>query len=214
MEQQKRRSAAWVSVFLGAALVALTPLAASAHDQIVEQSPSHNEHFDTPPTEVVLTFNNEPLDLGNVVMVVDADGNDHAVGEPEIRNFTVSQAIIGDLADGYYQVRWRVVSSDGHPISESFLFSVGKVTDDTPKPSITVTPDAAPDNASASPEDPGTESGMNSALDPADINVENPWRTAFFVLGGTVVAAVIVALTLLARNKSPNRNPEESSQPR
>jgi hypothetical protein len=32
------------------------------------------------------------------------------------------------MPEGSYQVRWRVVSSDGHPISGSFEFAVGQKT--------------------------------------------------------------------------------------
>src|SRR5699024_11047800 len=128
----------WLVAFLilTLLLIFLPTVSANAHDQLIDQNPAPNEHFSVSPEEIVLEYNNQPLDMGAVVRIVDIDGNDWAVGEPIIKNFSVTQAVEPELADGYYRVQWRVVSSDGHPISESFLFSVGDVTEDTPKPVI------------------------------------------------------------------------------
>lgn len=120
-------AAAALGLLAGALIVGLTPTAASAHDQVLSTAPASQEHLDTAPTEVSMVFTDAMLDLGATILVVDEGGTDWAEGGVRIDGSGASQALTGDLPDGRYQVRWRVVSADGHPISGTFDFAVGEV---------------------------------------------------------------------------------------
>lgn len=112
--------------------VALSPQLALAHDQLVENAPADNEVLSESPEEVVLRYNNSVLDIGEgatIVRVTDAAGVSVVDGIPEISGPYVTQAL-SELEDGAYRVTWRVVSSDGHPISGTFLFGVGEGAED------------------------------------------------------------------------------------
>ncbi|WP_051973346.1 copper resistance CopC family protein [Cryobacterium sp. MLB-32] len=99
--------------------------AASAHDSVVSTTPGNAEQLTSAPTEVSVLFTDDVLDLGAILLVVDEQGTDWASGQPVIEGTTAAQPVSSDMPDGDYQVRWRVVSADGHPISGSFDFAVG-----------------------------------------------------------------------------------------
>ena len=109
----------WASGLFGAA-------PARAHDELVGSTPGDHEVLETAPDQIELQFSDAPLDVGLVVEVRDAAGADHAVGAPEISGSTVTQPIDDSVLDGAYLVVWRVVSTDGHPISGRFAFAVGE----------------------------------------------------------------------------------------
>jgi len=113
---------------LAALLVFALPQAAAAHDQIIEQTPNENEVLEVAPTEITLEFTGELMDITQLAMVVDADGTDWVSGPLQVTQRTAVQPLLPDMPEGSYQVRWRVVSSDGHPISGSFEFAVGQET--------------------------------------------------------------------------------------
>lgn len=109
-----------------AVVVALTSVApASAHDDLLSSTPAANERWDPAPASVSLEFSAEVMELGALVMVADAAGTDWAAGEPTVQASSVSVPVAPDMPAGGYEVRWRVVSSDGHPVSGVIPFTVG-----------------------------------------------------------------------------------------
>lgn len=124
-------------------------LSASAHDYLVSSSPAAGSTIDAPPSEVTLTFNDVILDLGtaagaggdastgdastgsgsaaggsSIVQVTgpDAQGTHFETGCAANSGRTVSVPVaLG--GSGEYTVTWRVVSADGHPVSDSIAFT-------------------------------------------------------------------------------------------
>lgn len=115
-------------VLLAALLMFALPQAVFAHDQIIEQIPNENEVLEVAPDEITLEFTGELMDITQLAMVLDADGTDWVSGPMQVTQRTAVQPLLPDMPEGSYQVRWRVVSSDGHPISGSFEFAVGQET--------------------------------------------------------------------------------------
>jgi len=113
-----------VLVLCFAALLASAPKA-SAHDQLVSSTPADGKRLSAAPTQVSVTFSAALMDLGYEIRVVDAASKNWAQGSPVLSRETLAQPLAPDLPEGEYQVRWRVVSSDGHPISGSYSFLVG-----------------------------------------------------------------------------------------
>jgi len=107
---------------------AIMPASASAHATIVRTSPSDQAVLKTQPREVTLEWS-EAVDLGeHAVRLLDGSGEEvktaaakHGPGGPS----TAVLALPAGLADGTYVVAWRVVSSDSHPVSGAFSFSIG-----------------------------------------------------------------------------------------
>ena len=107
---------------------AIMPASASAHATIVRSSPSDQAILTTQPREVSLEFS-EGVDLGeHAVRLLDGSGQEikttaakHGPGGPS----TAVLELPSGLAEGTYVVAWRVVSSDSHPVSGAFSFSIG-----------------------------------------------------------------------------------------
>jgi methionine-rich copper-binding protein CopC len=114
---------------LAGALVAMQLITgpAFAHDELVDQSPRSNEVVSAGIVTVTLTFSDDLIALGDgsgsEIVILTSEGvpmnNGCAVVEGNIASAAASIA-----QPGIYQVGWRAVSSDGHPISESFRFEV------------------------------------------------------------------------------------------
>lgn len=109
---------------LSAFLLLISGTAASAHDHLVDSEPAAQAQLDASPTELTLTFSGEVLEMGAEVSLSDANDQTWAVGEPVVDGHEFSVPVTDALPDGSYTLLWRVVSSDGHPISGDIPFTV------------------------------------------------------------------------------------------
>lgn len=119
-----------VGVTVAAVAVLATALPASAHDALVHSTPQVDERLATAPENIVLTFSGELLTLGDsatgaVVLVLDENGRDWAGDDVEVAGNTVTVGVDPGMPEAGYQVRWQVVSEDGHPISGIVPFTIG-----------------------------------------------------------------------------------------
>lgn len=103
---------------------------AGAHDVLEGAEPSAGETLTEAPDELVLTYSDAVQQVGNRVSVTDSAGEVVAEGEPTADGPVVTFDLPEDLADGSYTTTWRVVSSDGHPISGTTDFTVASGSDD------------------------------------------------------------------------------------
>lgn len=178
---------------VGASLA--TAPAASAHDQLVSSSPAPDERLDKTPANITLGFSSPLLTLGHEIRVVD----DHAknwVSDAAVLNRETLTQELPELPDGGYQVSWRVVSADGHPISGGYRFHVGDPSS------------AAPVEGPAAGAEPGTaEPGTVAATGAGDSAVPG-WLPA----AGIAAAAglgIFLAFTGLRRIKRKTHSPSE-----
>lgn len=172
-------------------LISLVASPAAAHDELWGQTPAADSIESFAPTEVTLTFSSEPLEIGSIIMVVDAAGNEWQSGEVVIQGSEVVQPLKPELPDGFYQVRWRVISNDGHPISGYFDFGVGSVSDADPLPELSSAPTTATD-------DQGAETTAN---EPSAFWSSPLW---FGILGATTALALFVTIRFLITSRNKN----------
>lgn len=175
----------FAAVLSSLALWAASP--AHGHDVLVDHSPADGAVLDEAPDDIVLTFNNEVLDMGaeaTVVRVTDASGQDIETDPPSVQNRDVVTRL-HDLPDGAYRVVWRVVSSDGHPIQGTFTFAVG--------PDAEAALDALP--AIGDPVDDGQDAAADSETD------EGVSLPVIIGVGVVVVGLAVAAIVVLARRK-------------
>ncbi|MEV8025914.1 copper resistance CopC family protein [Microbacterium sp. NPDC080220] len=157
----KHRSAAVLTAALivGAA-VAAGASPAVAHDSIISATPAPEAKLNESPTEVTLTFSDEVFDEGSsaIVNVLGPDGTDLTLNDPLVEGTTVTQPITGEGGNGSYTVQWRVVSSDGHPISDEYHYSVDSANAPTSSASPTTSP-TTPASTAADPSAARQDSG-------------------------------------------------------
>lgn len=183
--------AALAAALLAAAALLVPTLPAAAHDELVSTDPSADAVLDALPPQITFTFSADVLtDAGaTVVEVTDSSGTSLTDGAPEVAGTEVTQALAG-TASGTVTVKWRVVSSDGHPIDGDLAFTVPQAS---ASPSATPTATAAPaptasESASAAAEDSGaaTAAPVETATDSSPL----PW--ILLVVALVIVAGVLV----------------------
>jgi len=174
---RSRALVAGIAAVVVAVLAAAAP--ASAHDQLVSSSPSAGERLASGPDEIALTFSADVQRIGAEVVVVDAAGTDWVGADPQITGPTVSVPLTGALPPAGYEVRWRVVSSDGHPISGLIPFTVG---------------DAAPLQRSAAPA-PSAPAAAEAPSGDAGV----PRVVVVGAIGAGLALAVFAVLLLVRR---------------
>ena len=137
MSQPQRRPSAVRRSGLAALMVALcaffvaAPSAAFAHDELIGSTPSNGEIVEVGPTEIDLRYSANPLEGAGAteVLVISPSGAEVQQGDPVLDRNGVIQELSGADERGTYTVVWRIVSSDGHPISGELTFSVGEASE-------------------------------------------------------------------------------------
>lgn len=163
---------------------------ASAHDELVSTDPVAGSTTTGLPEQLTLTYSAALLSDagGTVVEVTDAAGTSLVDGAPVVQENVVTQPLTG-TADGQVNVVWRVVSSDGHPISGEFSFTATPVATADPSPSATAEPTP---EASAEPTPEMTT--MAPPADTSDDAAPAVWPWIIGAVGLVVLIALIVWL--------------------
>lgn len=185
-----------IRTVLAAAVVAVAAVLAvaapaSAHDQVVSSSPANGEQLSSAPEQIVLTFSNTLLALaensGTAMTVVDQQDVDWVAGDPTVAADTVTVPLKSDMPNGAYTVTWKVVSSDGHPTSGEYSFTVAAAA--------AVTPSTAP-SETAQPTTPA----VTQAPQPVQTEESAPWPL-LIGLGVVLLAAVVIVIVIAGRKR-------------
>ncbi len=208
-------------------------LSASAHNYLVSSSPASGSTVEAPPSEVTLTFNDVILDLAaaggaadeattgsssaaggsSVVQVTGPDGQgthfETGCATDAGRTVSVPVALGGS---GEYRVTWRVVSADGHPVSDSIAFTYRAPAGATASPGTpdgpgcaaqaeggaassgggaTGSADAGPATADPGTADPGTAAGQEEGVAPY-LGVVVGVGVGIVVLAAAAVVLIVV----------------------
>jgi len=170
-----RHARALVLLFIGLSLLVVSP--ASAHTELVRANPVAGATVG-PLTRVQLEFATPVLQRLAEVEVLDDAGEDHVAGKAATFGTKVVTPVRSVDRSARYEVRYRVVAVDGHPVVGSYHFTV---------------------SASAAAVDEG---GVDSAVVP-DAQASGgtpPWLVP--LLAGLTVLAVAVARVVQHRRKA------------
>ena len=178
--------AACVALLLGAA-------PAFAHTRLESSDPADKSSVDTAPESVSLTFNEDISAEFASMSVVGPDGTNYATGQVSAAGGQVSTAVSPLGPAGAYEIGYRVVSDDGHPVQGKVTFTLT-----TPGPgAATAAPaTAAPPTAQAAP--PATTAvDPQASTQPSEGAPIWPWLVGAVIL---VASGAVVALRLGRRN--------------
>ena len=178
--------------------VTLTALPATSHEQLVNQEPKSGQVLEAGIAEVRLSFSDDLISLdnsaGSEIVILDENQNPVNNGCAVIDARTaIARADID--TPGTYQVGWRVVSGDGHPISGSFSFVVENNSGYIADPDYLFTECANP-------------------YDPESLVVESqtPEYVYWLLWASLPLAAVGLFLLLRSKNKSSGDNRKDPEQ--
>lgn len=177
--------------------------------------------------QITLDFSQDFLDLGGLgnafaIQVGGPDGKFYTVGCVTVEPSRLS--IAAQLGEsGTYTVVWQIVSSDGHPTSDTYEFTferpsdtdsaVGSPTADTCTPPETTAPAPTSSlNVAAPPSQPGADPYVAPVA-----NSVSPGLPLPLIVGGVVLVAVAAAVAhfiirrrrAVARGRArPSNSPE------
>lgn len=105
------------------ALALLPGGAARAHAALTGSDPPAGAVLEIAPGHVVLNFSEPVSPL--VLDLIDAQGGPMALAAAPGPGNALVAALPAGLQHGSYALNWRVVSTDGHPVSGALLFAIG-----------------------------------------------------------------------------------------
>lgn len=150
---------------LGGASVVVAPVA-SAHDELESAVPADGATLTAAPKGITLTFSDAVTQLGTAVVVTDPGAERVDTGKPRVDGVTVTQALEPLTVPGLYSVAFRVVSSDGHPITGTLTFTLAlpaPSASPTPTPTPSATPSTSPSATVSESASPAASSSAGAA---------------------------------------------------
>lgn len=164
---------------------------AFAHDQLVDIQPAAGESIPSGQVSLTLSFGDELLTIpggNNAELLAKLDGSETWIAAEVTLNQNKLGAVLQLTESGSYKIKWKVVSSDGHPIT-------GESTLEVEASTVAVPETAAPEPF------PLTTAPSSS---PGDSN--SP--TGLFYLGLTMVVlgAVFAPIGLVMRRRSTRKS--------
>ncbi|MFJ4225861.1 copper resistance protein CopC [Microbacterium sp. NPDC089695] len=211
----RRRSAtpiALAAALLTALFVMIAPLSASAHDALIASSPEADGTVDTLPSVLTLTFSEKLIvgDGATEVVVTDASGASVTEGAATVDGAIVTQPLAAEAPAGAYHVVWKIVSSDGHPTSGEYYFTVATSTiveQDAQTPTASPTAEETISPSAATPEP--TPSATTD-----DGSAASNWIWLLAIAGVLVIAVgTVVAFALKGRGRGADAEDEADVSP-
>ncbi len=138
------------------ALTSLGLTSAIGHAGVISTSPTQGEKLALMPTQIAINFSENLLELGerkvNTISLF-YGGEKVVIGDAIVSGSRLTALLSGgDFPEGSYEVRYRVISADGHEVADAFTFSIAS--------NSAPSPDTSPDS---SPAAPPVESDGNSS---------------------------------------------------
>lgn len=178
---------------------------AQAHSELISSSPAEGEQAEARPEMVTLEFNEDIQDIGNQIVVTAPDGTDVVDGDPVVDGPVVTQALAAAddpaAAAGQYTVTWRVVSSDGHPISGAFTFEVLAAAESESATEDPAQEDTTEEASSEATLEASSEVAPSSA-EAEDDDATGSGAAAPIVIGLLVLALVAIAILVIRRRRA------------
>ena len=112
------------------AAILLVPVnSAFAHAGLVSSNPAANSQVSQMPREISLTFTEDLMVLGdkevNTIGLNLMDGPEVPLTDVKVAGAVLTATIpAGDYEAGTYEIFYKIVSADGHKLSDSYSFSL------------------------------------------------------------------------------------------
>lgn len=108
-------------------VLGFSPQGASAHAQLTTSLPTQNQIVKILPKLIWIEFDGDLMTFGdknpNEIKVLNAKLKRVDLGGTIVGGARISTKLKSGLPPGKYQVRYRIVSEDGHPVEGNFSFT-------------------------------------------------------------------------------------------
>jgi len=136
----ERRMGRVLAVLLTAGVVIVAATGpASAHNVLTGSSPSDGARLRTAPAQVTLTFN-QPVRHGyDTIAVTGPGGGRYDAGRTTVADRTVRVRMRPPGPAGAYEIGYRILSADGHPVTGRLRFTLTTAGPGKPAPALGTT---------------------------------------------------------------------------
>lgn len=186
---------------LAALLVLTAAVPAAGHARLVASDPAGGAIQRQAPTQVRLTFSERIERDFAQVQVFAPSGARVDVGAPEVAGEMVSVALAPLTEPGTYEVAFRVISEDSHPIQAGYQFEVvAEAVSPSPSPEPTEHPTDTASRTDGDTATPGDDTGPEGPEAPEARSDSGPGA---LVIAGTVAGVVLLTglLSFLRRRR-------------
>jgi len=127
-----------ISILFASVLFFLIPFSASAHTGLVASNPVSDSQLSELPREISLVFDEELLVIKgkqtNVIELLDENKASVKLAQPVIDGAKITARLLESGNEPHtYQIIYRVVSADGHPVNGTLTFTVQSQLTITPE---------------------------------------------------------------------------------
>lgn len=187
-----------VVLLLSAATMVLAAPPAMAHAELIESDPAHGATLATVPTQVRLTFNEPVSPAPNPLEIIGPGDATWTIGTPAVAGAVITIPVTPTGPAGPVTLAYRVVSSDGDPVTGSvrFTLAAAPVTTTVPPTTTTTTNTPEPTTTTAAP--------TGNTAEPADDDGGGvpAW---VWIVGAAVVVAVGAGIAVSASRRRATR---------
>lgn len=176
---------------------------ALAHDQLIGSNPKNGAQLDKQPEWIELEFSGNIQEVGTEIQV-NHNGKDVSAGEIAVEGRKVTSALPDDLEPGDYEIVWRVVSEDGHPVSGTVKFTIkdsnaagGTTSENQGDDSATEAPAQGTGDNNTNKDNSGDSSADSndaSATAGENSNGMSPIAYVVIALGAVAVVALVIVM--------------------
>ena len=185
----------WLTAVLASAMAFAPAVPAFAHSELLESTPAAGATLSEAPRQVQLVFGENVQEQGGAIVVQAGDGSRVDQAGTFATNANVATVQLAKEApSGKYTVNFRVVSADGHVVSDSFNYRLESSAPSTPSTSASTAPSAATPDPSSSP--------LAATNDADDSGSSAVWILGLGAIGLVLVAAMIAVAVRGRRDRS------------
>ena len=112
-----------------------------AHSGLSSSVPEDGETTQEEVEQVTLIFNTS-IETTSTMKVTDEMGMEVALAETTVDDNEMKGILELPLTTGNYQVDWKIIGQDGHPIEGEYSFSIGKSETEVDEPKISMESDS------------------------------------------------------------------------
>ncbi|MGS2641830.1 copper resistance CopC family protein [Streptosporangium sp. G12] len=163
---------------------------AQAHNVLISSDPKDGTELATGPEKITLTFD-QPVRQGFAqISVIGPDGTRWEAGKTAVDRAKVSVAVKPLGPAGVYAIGYRILSSDGHPVSSKITFTLTAPGRGGSGGSAQAPAASAPVVSAAAPQEPDLGAQAAEAAQNGGAGMAVLWIAGSIVLlgGATVVA--------------------------
>ncbi|WP_159457807.1 copper resistance CopC family protein [Virgibacillus dakarensis] len=175
---------------------------ANAHSVLEKAIPENEEQLQGTINSIKLTFNTK-IENGSTLSVTSDKGEKIEPASVKITNDVLDATFKDPLEPGTYQVNWKIVGADGHPIENQYSFSIvaaegnTEQTDDGQNSTVEENKSKNDGETTAKRNNQNKKQQQNSA----EQENEQPSLTSWVIIVLIIVGIVLLAWMMFSKRK-------------